>query len=57
MKTADLRKSLFLSAKVLNLTRALGTFEVGRDRGSEGRKSFAFTDEGEREGGVGVVGK
>ncbi|EKU22659.1 hypothetical protein NGA_0444300, partial [Nannochloropsis gaditana CCMP526] len=28
MKTGDLRKSLFLSAKVLNLTRALDTFQV-----------------------------
>jgi hypothetical protein len=32
MKTGDLRKSLFLSAKVLNLTRALDTFQVGKGR-------------------------
>ena len=29
MPAGDLRKSLFLSAKVLNLTRALDTYEVG----------------------------
>lgn len=29
MPTGDLRKSLFLSAKVLDLQRALATYEVG----------------------------
>lgn len=28
MPTGDLRKSLFLSAKVLDLTRAIDTYEV-----------------------------